>query len=220
MGVLSRTCDRRRDDTSSAVAPVFVFPAVGPMWWATAQELLPADGAFAAAARWVDEVFIGITGSSMLAELHAAAAAARVPPTALARPATLLLQTAFCTELAAAGCVPTAVLGRGVGAAAAAYVSGALTLHDALLVSCDRDPGRLARLRAGVPGVALHSAATGTAVTEVGTGADHRCEDGRPDRFVEALDGIVTTGRRVVVELGPYPDIRGVLERANAIGTD
>ena len=206
------------DDTSA----VFVFPAVAAGWWAVSRELLDAEGAFATAARWVDEIFMGIAGSSLLSELRSAGDTVLASSTVHARPMTLMLQLALCTELAAAGCVPDAALGRGVGAASAAYIGGALTLHDAVLVSLHRDSGALAQLPARVPRVPLYSSGTGAAVTGAGSAADHWCEDGRPDRFADALGGLIAAGRRVFVEICPHPhlgaDVRACLERAGTVG--
>lgn len=70
--------------------------------------------------------------------------------------------------------------------------------------------------------VPLHSSRTGAAVTEAGTGADHWCDDGRPDRFADAVSGLLAAGRRVFVEIGTHPRlgaaIRGAMERAGTIG--
>ncbi|MEU2038142.1 type I polyketide synthase [Nocardia niwae] len=169
--------------TDGSTQPVFVFSGMGPQWWGMARGLLEAGGHFAAAAREIDEVFREIAGWSIIEELLRPEAESRITSTAYAQPANFLVQAALVAELAELGIRPAAVVGHSVGEVASAYVSGALSLRDALLVSLHRarlqattagTGGMLAvglpeeQLRerlAGVPGVCVaainsHSAAT------------------------------------------------------------
>nr|WP_296778300.1 type I polyketide synthase [Rhodococcus sp. (in: high G+C Gram-positive bacteria)] len=133
-------------DTTGA-APVFVFSGMGPQWWGMARELLHAGGEFARTAQIVDDAFIEIAGWSIIEELCRDEEHSRVTDTEVAQPANFLVQVGLVAELRAAGIEPETVVGHSVGEVSAAYVSGALSLHDALLVSCHR-----ARLQATTAG--------------------------------------------------------------------
>jgi acyl transferase domain-containing protein/threonine dehydrogenase-like Zn-dependent dehydrogenase/acyl carrier protein len=136
-----------RVTVTGAERPVFVFSGMGPQWWGMGRGLLAEEGTFARVAEQLDECFVSIAGWSILAELGRGAAASRVTRTEIAQPANFLLQVALAAELEAAGVRPAAVLGHSVGEVSAAYISGALSLEDALLVSCHR-----ARLQAATAG--------------------------------------------------------------------
>ncbi len=128
-------------------APVFVFSGMGPQWWGMARELLLAGGEFARTASIVDDAFIEIAGWSIIEELSRDEEHSRVANTEVAQPANFLVQVSLVAELRASGIEPETVVGHSVGEVSAAYVSGALSLHDALLVSCHR-----ARLQATTAG--------------------------------------------------------------------
>lgn len=118
--------------------PVFVFSGMGPQWWGMGRELLAKDGPFAHTAAEIDSVFVEIAGWSILDELRKPEPDSRIPRTEFAQPANFLVQVGLVAELAALGIDPDAIVGHSVGEVSAAYVSGALTLRDALLVSCHR----------------------------------------------------------------------------------
>ncbi|MFR9750683.1 type I polyketide synthase [Nocardia sp. 004] len=127
--------------------PVFVFTGMGPQWWAMARGLLDAGGAFAAEAARVDAEFKKIAGWSIIKELRRSEKRSRVTGTVVAQAGNFLVQVALCAELETLGIRPAAVVGHSVGEVAAAYISGMLSLHDALLVGHHR-----ARLQAGTAG--------------------------------------------------------------------
>ncbi|HEY5821775.1 MAG TPA: SDR family NAD(P)-dependent oxidoreductase [Propionibacteriaceae bacterium] len=131
--------------------PVFVFSGMGPQWWGMARDLLTRDTVFARTAAEIDEVFVGISGWSIVAALLAAEADSAMNRTQVAQPANFLVQVALTAELAALGVEPAAILGHSVGEVSAAYLSGVLSLHDALLVSCHR--ARLQAKTAGTGGM-------------------------------------------------------------------
>ncbi|MET9618968.1 SDR family NAD(P)-dependent oxidoreductase [Kitasatospora indigofera] len=108
---------------------------------------MQGGGTFAAKADEIDAEFATIAGWSIVAELLRDEAQSRVTRTEVAQPATFLLQAGLVAELASQGVDPGAVVGHSVGEVAAAYVSGALGLHDALLVCHHRS-----RLQAGLAG--------------------------------------------------------------------
>ncbi|MRH87970.1 SDR family NAD(P)-dependent oxidoreductase [Nocardia sp. SYP-A9097] len=122
----------------AAARPVFVMSGMGPQWWAMGRELLTAEGEFARVAREVDAEFSAIAGWSILTEMLRPEEDSRATETEVAQPANFLLQVALVAELAALGVRPTALIGHSVGEVSAAYLSGMLSLHDALLVSYHR----------------------------------------------------------------------------------
>ncbi|MFE3755146.1 SDR family NAD(P)-dependent oxidoreductase [Nocardia tengchongensis] len=127
--------------------PVFVFTGMGPQWWAMGRQLLTAGGAFAAEAARIDVVFREISGWSIVEELLRDEDESRVTSTAVAQPANFLIQVALVAQLDELGIRPAAVVGHSVGEVSAAYVTGMLSLRDALLVSFHR-----ARLQATTAG--------------------------------------------------------------------
>ncbi|WP_280346379.1 type I polyketide synthase [Nocardia neocaledoniensis] len=162
-GRVGRTVAKR------ATGPVYVFTGMGPQWWGMARELLtgtdlrhpgvpPGPGhtdaattsagdVFAAEARRIDAEFRAVAGWSIIEELLRPEAESRVTSTAVAQPATFLVQVALHAALRRFGIEPVAVIGHSVGEVAAAYVTGVLSLRDAVLVSFHR-----ARLQATTAG--------------------------------------------------------------------
>ncbi|MEU0538903.1 SDR family NAD(P)-dependent oxidoreductase [Nocardia sp. NPDC005978] len=132
-------------------APVFVFTGMGPQWFGMGRELLATDTLFAAAAQRVDAAFIAVSGWSILAELARPEAESRVTATEVAQPANFLVQVALVETLAALGITPAAVVGHSVGEVSAAYVTGVLTLHEAVTVAYHR--ARLQARTAGTGGM-------------------------------------------------------------------
>ncbi|WP_433593101.1 type I polyketide synthase [Nocardia sp. CA-145437] len=130
-----------------APEPVFVFTGMGPQWWAMGRQLLTTGGVFAAEAERVDAVFREISGWSIVEELLRPEEQSRVTSTAVAQPANFLIQVALVALLEELGIRPAAVVGHSVGEVSAAYVTGMLSLRDALLVSFHR-----ARLQATTAG--------------------------------------------------------------------
>lgn len=134
-----------------SAGPVFVFTGMGPQWWAMGRELLNADGPFAEEATRIDAAFCNLAGWSVIEELLSSEEQSQISSTAIAQPANFLVQVALNRELAALGITPSAVVGHSVGEVSAAYVSGMLSLHDAVLVACHR--ARLQATTAGTGGM-------------------------------------------------------------------
>ena len=130
---------------------VFVYTGMGPQWWGMGRDLLTAGGAFASAAAEIDGVFRSIAGWSVVEELLRGEDESRITSTSVAQPANFLVQVALTRELAERGITPSAVVGHSVGEVSAAYVSGMLSLADALLVAYHR--ARLQATTAGTGGM-------------------------------------------------------------------
>ena len=136
---------------TTGTAPVFVFSGMGPQWWRMGRDLLDADGPFAAAATELDKAFADLTGWSIIDELRRDESESRVSSTEIAQPANFLVQVGLTAELAHYGVRPRAVVGHSVGEVTAAYVSGMLSLQDAVKVSYHRS--RLQATTAGTGGM-------------------------------------------------------------------
>jgi acyl transferase domain-containing protein/NADPH:quinone reductase-like Zn-dependent oxidoreductase/NADP-dependent 3-hydroxy acid dehydrogenase YdfG/acyl carrier protein len=136
---------------ADGTTPVFVFSGMGPQWWRMGRDLLAAGGPFARAAAELDEVFADLSGWSLIDELRRDEADSRVSSTAVAQPASFLVQVGLTAELAHYGVHPKAVVGHSVGEVSAAYVSGMLSLEDAVTVSYHRS--RLQATTAGSGGM-------------------------------------------------------------------
>ena len=136
---------------TTGTAPVFVFSGMGPQWWRMARDLLDADGPFAEAATELDKAFSDLTGWSIIDELRRDESESRVTSTEVAQPANFLVQVGLTAELAHYGVRPGAVVGHSVGEVTAAYVSGMLSLQDAVKVSYHRS--RLQATTAGTGGM-------------------------------------------------------------------
>ncbi|WP_157195509.1 type I polyketide synthase, partial [Nocardia tenerifensis] len=193
--------------TGPAARPVFVFSGMGPQWWRMGRDLLVADGVFARTARRVDAEFFAISGWSLLDELLRPEEESRVTATEVAQSANFLIQVSLAAELTELGVRPAAIVGHSVGEVSAAYVSGMLSLRDALLVSYHR--GRLqataggamlavglpeheaVQLISGIGGVSVAAVNSPTAVTLAGDrGAIARVQErlDETDAFVRVLD--------------------------------
>lgn len=123
---------------SGAQPLVFVYSGMGPQWWGMGQELLASNALFAETLREVDRVFRGIAGWSLLEEMTRPEASSRMARTEVAQPANFAIQVGLTALWRSWGIEPAAVVGHSVGEVTAAYVSGILSLEDALLVSYHR----------------------------------------------------------------------------------
>ncbi|MFF0546307.1 type I polyketide synthase [Nocardia thailandica] len=143
--------DAARTVVSAAAEPVFVFSGMGPQHWRMGRELLDAGGVFADTAALIDAEFRAVAGWSIVEELRRPEAESRVTRTDVAQPANFLVQVGLVRELAALGITPAAVVGHSVGEVTAAYVSGVLTLPEAVRVAYHRS--RLQATTAGSGGM-------------------------------------------------------------------
>lgn len=125
-------------DTEEKQKIVFVYTGMGPQWWAMGRELLEENELFRSTVEECDEIFKGIAGWSILEELLAPEESSRMAETQIAQPANFVIQAGLTALWNSWGIHPDAVVGHSVGEVASAYVSGALSLEDALLVSFHR----------------------------------------------------------------------------------
>ncbi len=113
---------------------VFVFTGMGPQWWGMGRHLLSEEPVYRVAVEECDRLFHTHAGWSLLAELTAAESASRIDEPYVAQPTLFAVQVGLAALWRSWGVTPAAVVGHSVGEVAAAYVSGALTLSDALAV--------------------------------------------------------------------------------------
>ncbi|WP_280404818.1 type I polyketide synthase [Nocardia brasiliensis] len=139
--------DAARTVAARIAEPVFVFSGMGPQWWGMARELLCAGGVFAETAARIDAEFGKLADWSIIDALLQPEAQSRVSRTEVAQPANFLVQVALVSELAQYGITPAAIIGHSVGEVSAAYVSGMLSLREAVRVAYHR-----ARLQASTAG--------------------------------------------------------------------
>jgi amino acid adenylation domain-containing protein len=111
-----------------------VFTGQGAQWWAMGRRLLDADPVFRAAVEACDAAFRALSRWSVIDELRRDEADSRIDSTRIAQPATFALQVGLAARWQAWGIRPAAVIGHSIGEMAAAYVSGALSLADAIAV--------------------------------------------------------------------------------------
>lgn len=126
---------------------VFVLSGMGPQWWGMARGLLTAGGTFARVAREIDEIFKPMAGWSLIEELLRDEADSKASSTRVAQTGNFLVQVGLAAELAELGIRPEAIVGHSVGEVSAAYLSGMLSLRDAITVSFHR--ARLQARQAG-----------------------------------------------------------------------
>lgn len=126
---------------------VFVYTGMGPQWWKMGRELMETEPIFYKAVKECDKEFIDITGWSILEELQKPEEDSKVNETYIAQPANFVVQMALTKLLEHYGITPSATVGHSVGEVTSTYISGALTLRQALLVSYHRS--RLQHLTSG-----------------------------------------------------------------------
>ncbi len=117
---------------------VWVFTGMGPQWWAMGRELYQTEPVFKATIDTCDELFVGYAGWSLKEEMLKPEAESNMAETRIAQPANFFIQAGLIEMWKAWGVTPDAVVGHSVGEVPAAYVSGALSLEDSVLVSYHR----------------------------------------------------------------------------------
>lgn len=125
-------CGRRFSGVRPKLA--FVFSGQGPQWWGMGRQLFKEEPVFREVIERCDDLLRRHGDWSLVAELRADEPLSRMNNTAIAQPAIFSLQVALASLWRSWGIEPDTVVGHSVGEVAAAYVSGALTLEDAIRV--------------------------------------------------------------------------------------
>jgi acyl transferase domain-containing protein/NADPH:quinone reductase-like Zn-dependent oxidoreductase/short-subunit dehydrogenase/acyl carrier protein len=118
--------------------PVFVCSGMGQQWWAMGRELLAQEPVFRRAVEEVSDLFGRLAGWSLLEKLTADEQTSRIQETRVGQPAIFALQVALAALWRSWGVEPAVVLGHSAGEMAASYISGALSLEDAVRVTFHR----------------------------------------------------------------------------------
>ena len=122
----------KRADASAPARPVFVFSGMGPQWWAMGHQLLESNGVFRCAVERCDKVFTKLAGWSILDVMKLEEHATLMGDTEVAQPANFCLQVGLAEVFESMGIMPSATVGHSAGEVAAAYLSGALSLEQAV----------------------------------------------------------------------------------------
>ena len=120
---------------------VFVFSGQGPQWFAMGRNLMEREAVYRGIIQQCDELLRRYSDWSLLEELTVDESKSRLDQTEIAQPAIFALQVGLAALWRSWGIVPDLVIGHSVGEVAAAHVSGALSLEDAVTVIYHR--GRL-----------------------------------------------------------------------------
>ena len=131
----------------AAAKVVFVAPGQGSQWDGMARELYRDHAAFREAFDACAAAIEAETGWRLVERLESAEAAEFLTQIDFVQPALWAMSVALAAVWRAAGVEPGVVVGHSMGEAAAAYLSGALTLEDAAAVICRRS--RLMRRLSG-----------------------------------------------------------------------
>ncbi|GAA4115542.1 hypothetical protein GCM10022393_15690 [Aquimarina addita] len=129
----------------------FVYTGMGPQWWKMGKELMEKEPVFLDAIKECDQCFKSISGWSILEELRKPEETSKVTRTNIAQTANFVVQVGLTRLLEHYGIEADAVVGHSVGEVTSLYISGALSLEDALLVSYHRS--RLQHTTAGTGGM-------------------------------------------------------------------
>jgi len=220
-----------KTDPARATDPslVFVFCGRGAQRESMGLELLDSEPLFRETLERVDALHRELGGSSLIDDLRATGERCRLARTDVAQVALFAVQLGLAELLRGWGVVPDAVVGHGVGEVAAAHVSGALDLEDAVRVVYHR--GRLMQQAAGEAchGPAMEplcgpltqaleglrpsdgtipwiSTVTGLPCAAGDHGADYWARNIRqPVLFAAAIEQAIGRGHGAFLEVGPDP---------------
>ncbi|MEO8619716.1 MAG: SDR family NAD(P)-dependent oxidoreductase [bacterium] len=126
----------RRSEHGGKLA--FVFSGMGPQWWGMGRQLRAECRVFREMIERCDAALRPHAPWGLIDELSRDEATSRIFEPDLAQVTNFAIQVALAEVWKSWGIVPDAVVGHSAGEMAAAYVSGALSLEDAVKVSYHR----------------------------------------------------------------------------------
>ncbi len=113
---------------------VFVFSGQGPQWWGMGRELLEKEPLFKHHVEKIAKLLSKHADWSLIEELTKDEENSRISDTNISQPSIFAIQIALYEMWKDMGIEPKAVIGHSIGEVAAGYVSGALTLEQAVLL--------------------------------------------------------------------------------------
>ena len=194
----------------------FVFPGQGSQWLGMGRELLARSAAFRASIEESDAAIRREIGWSLIAELMASEADARLARIDVVQPVLFALQVALAAEWQSLGVKPDALVGHSMGEIAAAHVAGALTLDDAVRIVTRRSAllrrvsgrGAMAMVELSIDECAERIAPyADTVAVAVSNSRRSTVLSGDPDALEEILAGLERDGvfcRRVKVDVASH----------------
>jgi len=129
----------------------FVFAGMGTQWWAMGRQLFNESSYARSIIEDCDKRLENLSGWSILDELLRDEQDSNINKTQFAQPAIFIVEVALAKLWLSWGIQPDLICGHSVGEVAAAYISGALSLDDALTVVYHRS--RLQQTTAGMGGM-------------------------------------------------------------------
>lgn len=132
--------DRLPPQASSGVAvarsakTAFVFSGNGAQWAGMGRDALETSALFSRHFDAVDRAYEAAAGISLREQIYAVDLAEQLVSTEVAQPLLFAVQVALAKSLIERGIVPESVIGHSVGEVAAAHISGALDLKQAVRV--------------------------------------------------------------------------------------
>ena len=217
--------DTATSDASSGV--VLIFPGQGAQWTGMGRELLDTSPAFAEVAGECARLLTEWADWSLIDVLRGEADQELLDRVDVIQVASFAMMAGLAALWASAGVRPDAVVGHSQGEIAAAYVAGALSLHDAMRVVVVRSQAIAETLsgRGGMASVRLDASdATarlakwdGRVQVAAVNGPSSVVVSGDPDALTEALRELAESGvdvRRVAVDYASHSDqVEAVRER-------
>ncbi|MDI1443199.1 type I polyketide synthase [Polyangium sp. 6x1] len=134
--------------TPARAKVVFVFSGQGSQWLGMGRKLYEEESAFRSVIDSCDALMTPRLGWSLLDELDTTESMSRLGETQVAQPLIFAIQVALVELLRSWGVAPDAVIGHSVGEIAAAYISGILTLDEAVRLVAIR--GRIMQKASGI----------------------------------------------------------------------
>lgn len=112
----------------------FVMSGQGAQWWAMGRQLLQKSKVFRQTVEEIDQILSTMADWSLMTELSADEDKSRINETQIAQPALLAVHIGLYNMLRDWGIEPEGVIGHSIGEISGSYVSGSLSLEDAVKV--------------------------------------------------------------------------------------
>lgn len=170
-GIIEENVFTGHADKGLNTKTVFVYSGMGPQWWYMGRELFETEPVFRKAFMDCDDVFFRYSGWHLEDEFMKAEEVSCISMARVSQPVNFAFQVSLTALLNSWGVVPDAVVGHSVGEITAFYVSGALSLENALLLLYHRS--RIQQKAAGL-GTMLAANISAQKAIGIAAGYDNR----------------------------------------------